>query len=266
MQEKNKKLTKNLIYLFAITLLFAVLRCLLMILNYNFETGFFHDRLYATALYLSFLVICAAFLFVFKNKTSDFSYKYNNVKFDFYANLLLSAVFVGIFTTSLLSQNVTTKIELFTKYLSLVTSGVSAFVYFAKSTLSEKTSKKAFQFLNLFPILFLIFQSILQFMEMSGRATTYNLFPNVFSLIILAFFVLNEEKSKILGSASSLLPISAITVFSLMFSVIPDVISICMGDLHVNSLKTFILALKLLYIFIAVKHILGFLKEIKEDV
>lgn len=250
--QKNKKTI--IIITLVLAAFSAVLRGLLVHFNFDFDTCFFNNNNYATAIYIGIILIAVALHFLFKKVSSenDVCEKDANI-FD----LLLLVLFIVLFFSK-----VSAKIPLITiEKVAHVISAVAAFcsaVYYAVSYFCYKNlNKELLRLVNLAPVIYLIAILISTFVAISGKANSFYQFPHLLSVLVIAFWILRISKSKIAleNSNNNLISLSAIVVVLVAFSAFPDAIFIISKKMSFNTEYIFLTVFKLIHFSAAICYI-----------
>lgn len=204
------------------SLIAVVLRCLLTVFNFDYNTLFFVQKLPATILYFAVLLFAAAVFFASK-KIAVCDIKPS--KIHKILDLLTLVIFITLFINRLRTPADALGIANALRYVSIVSLLISS-LYFALAVFFNKSSLNALiGFLNIFPVIFFAVELMDGFIGMSSKANTYHLLPNILSLLVIAFFIINEAKQKIGPDKDSpvyLCSHSALTFIILAFSALPD--------------------------------------------
>ena len=124
--------------------------------------------------------------------------------------------------------------------------------------------------LNLCPVIYLIAELVRTFVSVSSKANSYYIFPNIIALLALAFYILNEGKSKVSDiseASSSLYSASLISFVLLIFSALPDIAMMITHGFELTKSYVLITALKLIYLVMNLRTVVKFktLTENNED-
>ncbi len=262
MQQKSNKLIFLSVFSVIAAIVFSCIRILLMIKGFDFESLFYKNDLPATLLYCFVLIGSLLIYIVSKNNITLTQEKsvVSTLK-----DILSMIVFVLLFIYGLKQNIYTSGIAQITHYISLVTSLISVFFYVYSAFSNRETN--FLRVLNIAPVLYLISELVTTFTVISSRANSYYLFPDVISILVLAYFILHESKAKFVteNQSTALLSISLISVMILAFSALPDVILVSTHRISFSMLYILLTVLKLIYLFFAVYTVFNLTKTSKEE-
>ncbi len=250
--------------------LLILLRSLLLIFGFDFEEAFFKNDTLAYSLYALFILgtvlsyvfgkgIKAEFLSVERSKAVETVLSLAAAVF-----LLLTVLYI-----TKLSEYSVTEIKNPLKSVSysicLPAAALSAVYYVLR--LFTKKNGTALSLLALCPVIFLSSLLLERFATVSASASSLSHFPDVMSLLILAFYMLGEGKSFIPeGTKKSRLP-SLFAVFTaLTFSAIPDLLTLVIPSNILYFEDVCYLLLKLIFIAYVIIEALSFSKSLNKEI
>ena len=253
----------------------VLIRSAILLFGFDFETSFFKSE---PAAYLSYLllIICIALAVTLSLKTKATGYSvFTKHTFKDILNAFISVVFLAFtiiyvikfLDISTISPEKRNVLEAVSYYICLPFSVLSA-VYYLKRLFSSKGACTSNALLSLCPPIFLSAMLVHKFATVAASASSLSHFPDVISLLILAFFILSEGKNYIPGTevtpGKALSMLLSITI-SLSFSAIPDLISVLSGKNVFDAEDTVFLILKFAFLIYSVAETVFFAKASKED-
>ncbi|MBQ9976757.1 MAG: hypothetical protein IJP16_09620 [Clostridia bacterium] len=248
--------------------LLVLLRSLLLILGFDFEDAFFKNDALAYSLYALFILGTVLSYFFGKGIKTDFSSVEKSRAREIVLSLatavflLLTALYV-IKLSEFSATDVKNPLKSVSYSICLPTAVLSAVYYLLR--LFTKKRGTAISLLALSPVIFLSSLLLERFATVSASASSLSHFPDVMSLLVLAFYMLGEGKSFIPdGTKKSRLP-SLFAVFTaLTFSAIPDLITLALPSNILYFEDACYLLLKLVFIAYVIIEALLFSKSLKE--
>lgn len=260
MQLSNKKIYKPIIFTATVTAIAVIARTVLMLTAFDKETLFFNNNLLPTVLY-AFVLVSAGVIFVMtKRVTTNTSITSTHFSV---LSILCAIVSVGLLISEALSSTPTMAIGVITHWGALVSLAFSVPFYLLSSS-PRTNSLPSLPLLNIAPVVYLICRLIDCFTSISIKANSYYLFPNVLSLLALAFYVLYNGKLSTLNSRDKGIPMfaySLLTAMLLLFSAITDFVV----PLKITATDILLAALKIVYVIFAVINIVNTLKNNTEE-
>lgn len=259
MPKTSKKINLLLLITIAVTIIATALRFTAMYLNFDFETKFFINKALVTFLY-AFVLIAVVVIF---KASKDVAVSDTNPKdtLSIILNIFSLIIFALIFFIKLKEGTTEVLLEKVTWYVSVV-SCLASVCYFASSRINSSFVKV----LNLSPVIFLIAELVQTFVSVSSKANSYYLFPNIISLLALAFYILNDGKNKVSDISDDPVPIcsfSLITFILLFFSAVPDAVMMITDGFELTKTYVLITVLKLIYLVSTMKTVVNI--KINED-
>ncbi len=248
---------------FIFTLIFTALRVVLMAFSFDFDTYLYSNKTIVSVLFLVF----SLFLF-----SLTFFKKAINSKTEIQENLF-SEFLIVIFALLFALLGVSTVMDWSSRqamfyqpmngvetvtYILAVPCAFISFIYYLTRLFSKNKSSKTLAILALFPVVALASLLTQNFAKISATASSLAHFPNILSLILLAFFILGEGREYLLNSESDGKYITSLFIAfsSLTFSAIPDLV-FTLGDKLPLTFTNFVyLALKLAFIVYTVYRII----------
>ncbi len=260
MQKTYKKALCSLLTVVIFSVVFAVLRVIMMTKNFDALSGFFINKTPATVLYLSLFAFILIIFCLCKSIRVLPSVASNK------AQTIFSAVSAGVFLLiaiyCLTESGAETQINKIATGIASVFAILSVVYYFSKIV-----SKNTFTaFLSVSPFIFFLAYLVDYFVTVSGHANTYYLFPDFLSLLVLVYFLLTFGRIEHLNlDACPIFSVSLISVCALSFSLLPDIYLMLFGAGEVNMLSVSIGLFKLINLVLAVCIAVSITKRIKEE-
>lgn len=256
------------------SVILVLMRCALLIFGFDFESSFFKNDTLAYLLY-ALLIGASVVSFVMarnmapvsitphKKPATDILVSLTAVIFICFA-VIYTVKAIGHFNPANYTRNPLKTVSIL---LCLPTAILSA-VYYVIRLFSTKEKGALLSLFAISPVVFLSSLLLERFATVSASAASLSHFPDVISLLILAFFMLVEGKSFIpTNRKSAIIPTSLITLTALSFSAIPDLITFIIGRNVLNFEGIIFLILKTIftvYVFITITLIARDMKETKE--
>lgn len=254
----NKTKYNNFVILTVVLSFIATLsRLTAMIFAFDFKSFFYTNDIIPYSVYIIY-IICGTVLYLLgKNfKESDPSPR-NKVLYEallalttivFIALAIIganksSAYFGNIFEERTLLKNITNAVYPIFAALSAI--------YFLLRLFLKNPRRHSLSLLALSPVVFFAILLVERFSVISASATSLSHFPDVISLLFIAFYMLNEGKALIPKenqSSAVSTSIGALCALSLSFSAIPDLIFTVSANNELSLEEIFFLILKLIYI------------------
>lgn len=274
MQKSFLKLTNISVSVLLMSAILVFLRCALLIFGFDFETSFFKNDTLAYMLYTLLIGVCAVSLAMSRNISpisiippkqplTDILISLATVVFVCFA-VIYTIKTVGYFRLAPYERN---PLKTASFILCLPTAVLSA-VFYAIRLFSAKEKSSLLSIFALSPVIFLSALLLERFATVSASAASLSHFPDIISLLILAFFMLVEGKAFIpTNGKSAVIPTSLITFITLSFSAIPDFITLIIGRNVLNFEGVLFLILKTvftIYVFKTTALMARDMKETKE--
>jgi len=272
MQKNYLKLVNTTSAIFVTSTLLVLLRCAVLAFGFDFDTSFFKSNTVAYIIYALF-IIAVIIPFIICRKTEEVSY--SPVKKGFFKDIL-TAILTTIFFALLILYAVRqfsedldsyTLLKTISHYICFVFALLST-VYYAMRLMCEKAKGTLFVLLSTAPSIFLGALLIERFASVAASAASLSHFPDIMSLLILAFFTLSEGKCLIpnfkVKSSRSLAMLLSVSV-ALSFSAIPDFLSVIAMSNSLSVEGVMFLIMKLVFLTYSISETLHFLKDFKES-
>jgi len=265
---------KKISTLFVTTLLLAALGVIgrfVLISNYfDAETKFFTNTTFA--IIVSVYVILSAVAMYILSKKISYAIPSSGT-LPSVLNICASIVFVIILfiTLTTKSQLPVNGIEKVTNVISCI-AAIMSVIYYSASAVFAFSKKNlytgVFRLMNLSPVLYLASELISTFAKVSGQANSLYYFPYIISILVLAFFIFTDSKSKIIGLSNNRVPVlgySLVSLIVLPFSAIPDLALHFKGTVPLSKIEITHCILNLLYFVYITSMLIAKLNAFKED-
>lgn len=261
MQTVSKTIKNSIVITGALTLIAVIARIILMLVGFDSNTLFYKNDLWATLLYIFVLASAVAVFLSTKNITTHKSVGGTSV---IILNLMSVLVAIGLLITKCLSTVPEMAISRVTHWGAIFALVISVIFFILKAGKNGQRHTVLITLLNLAPVIYIICQLIDCFTSVSIRANSYYLFPDILSLLTLAFYVLYEGKIATVSSNEKGVPMfsySLLMVYLVLFSAIPDF------AVQINLTVTSVLlsVLKLIYATFAIIVIIKTLNTKAEE-
>lgn len=243
---QNNKKNKVFFATIILAVIFTVLRTVLLYTNFDFDSGFFNVKALATTYYVLLLIVCAVLFAAKKTYTTTKINLLNKKGITTFFGVAIGIMFLALVCINSSVGEVISPLEKIARYVCLISSVISVFFYLT-SAFIENTFTKV---LNLAPVIYFVFATILSFINQTGFASTYNDFSNVLSLMALAFIVLKDGKYSIDKDFSPVLPIYFMSIIVLCQSAVPDLITFATGHLDFDMSLAILSVMKIFYVVI----------------
>lgn len=249
MQSSTKNTKLIFIITLALTLTFVIFRSAVMLMGFDFESRFFSSNALATFMYAIVLITSIVIYLISKNVEVSYSVSEWDKLFD----TLCLITFTIISVVKLTQQTPFMPVERVTLTISLLF-GILSVVYYALSIFSK--NEFAIRLLNVAPIVYLLSETIYSFVIVSGKANSYYLFADIFSVLILGYYILNKAKT-FLGASENkskiFFAVSLVSIMLISFSLFPDLILLISGKMTFDATYILISTLKLIYVISGLK-------------
>ncbi len=228
---RTKKVNISILFLLSCTFL-VLLRTLLLVFGFDFEMKFFTENTLVYPLYVLYALALILPRFLCKNLTVPFRREKKSIVCDILfaamAALFLSLALISFSNISQIGENSRSTINLICNIVAIPTALLSS-VYYIMRIFSDKTPSVPLSLAATCVPVFLSSVLVREFAEISSSSASLYYFPDVMSLLILAFFVLDEGKHFIPNVDENSLK-KKFYLFSLptslLFSALPDLITI----------------------------------------
>ncbi len=235
MQNKTKMINISIAALL-ICAVFTVLRTMLLLFSFNFETSLFQSKLAATSLYAVFLVFILLIFFLQKKSVAvsgDITKENVLIKILIFAKaILFMSLFVAVCNNYKEEAanlfNPLSAVSKVSYYIAIPATFLSVIYYLLRLLSKNKTSVLNLLF-ALFPVLSITSLVTKYFGAVSANASSLSHFPSVLALIILALFILTEGRAFSEKNGTVYFCFLTVCFSTLAFSVIPDLVCIAGG-------------------------------------
>lgn len=253
------------------SLLLVLIRCAVMAFGFDFDTSFYTSDTVAYVIYALFIVGLIAPFVACRNAESK---AYSSSRLTLFKEIvfgLLAAIFLTFFVLYVV-KIITAPTEGYTilKKISHAVCLIFSFVACVYYVLRLFTSKKqgtVLALLSCAPSIFLSSMLIEKFAAIAASAASLSHFPDIISLLLLAFFMLNEGKSFIpeyTVKASKKLSLILCTTVALSFSALPDIFSVIALTNTLSAEAIAFLILKMICLVYSISEALYYVKSTKE--
>ena len=246
-------------------IIFTALRVALIFLSLDFNSLIYENRGAAVALYAGFTLFILILYLVLSKASNDMSPVLTDSKFSKAIFLIISLLFLALFiniSTVYSSRDAAyvLPIEKITLAIAVPTLFLS-FIYYVCRFFSKSSHGTALSLLSMFPVLSLTVLVIKEFAKVSASALLLHYYIDVFSLALLALFILSEARSNTKKTTEGLFPSLFIAFISLVFSFIPDCICKNIGRISFSSTSLILLFIKLVFLVYTATKTLSFIKN-----
>lgn len=242
---RTKKVNVSILFLLSCILL-VVLRTLLLVFGFDFEMKFFTENTLVYPLYVLYALVLILPRFLCKKLTVPFHREkkslVRDILFAAMASLFLSLALISFSNLSQIGENSRSTINLICNIVAVPTALLSS-IYYIMRIFSNKTASAPLSLMASCVPVFLASVLVREFAEISSSSASLYYFPDVMSLLILAFFLLDEGKHFVPNVDENSLK-RKFYVFSLptslLFSALPDLVTL-LSHLTTFSLEGMVL-------------------------
>lgn len=254
MQKSFFKLTNISVSVLLMSIILIFMRSALLIFGFDFESSFFKSDALAYSLYALLIVSCAL---AFAMSRSIMPTLKNPPKSNLTDVLLSLAtiIFVCFFVIYITKALDYFAIDSYGRnplktasFILCIPSSILSTLYYLVRLFASNKKSGPLSLLAVFPVIFLSALLLERFATVSASAASLCHFPDVISLLILAFFILNEGKLFIPNDRrSAIIPSCLISFIALSFSSVPDLITLLLGRNVLNFEAIIFLILKAVF-------------------
>lgn len=252
MQKSFDKLKNISVSVLLLSIILVLMRTALLIFGFDFESAFFTNDALAYSLYALLIIICVVSYIMPRDISPVSIVAPKNLITDICISL--AAVIFICFAVIYTSKNLNwfesperNPLKTASYVLCLPTSVLSA-VYYLTRLFSKKEKSAAISLLAVCPVIFLSALLLERFATVSASASSLSHFPDIISLLVLAFFILTEGKTFIpTNRTSAIIPCNFITFTALAFSALPDFITFITGRNVLNFESIVFMILKAVF-------------------
>ncbi len=271
MQKSFLKLSNISASVLMMSVILVLMRTALLIFGFDFETSFFKNDALAYLLY-ALLIVVSLVSFTMSRNISPVSITPPKKTLTDVLVSLATVIFICFFVIYVVKATEffapasyeRNPLKAVSIILCLPASALSA-VYYALRLFSTKEKGTLLSLFAVSPVIFLSALLLERFATVSASAASLSHFPDIISLLILAFFILAEGKAFIpTNRKTSIIPCSFVTFTALVFSAVPDLLTLIIGRNALNFEGILFLILKTVFAVYVVTNTILMARDMKE--